>query len=247
MIDKAHAIASRPDVISLLRRHAARARLARRSAHAQEPRRRRARRLLAARRRHAWPRRIRSARSCSSRIGFETTAPANAMAVFAGQAAGRDELLHAGVARARAAGDGGHPAGARTTASRRSSDPATSAPSWATASTSDSRAVRVPIVITGFEPVDLLEGILLAVRQLEAGRAEVENQYARAVARDGNHVARDLICRGVRGRATATGAASARSRSRGTVCARRTARTTRSGCSRSRRSRPRSRRRASAA
>ena len=41
-------------------------------------------------------------------------------------------------------------------------------------------------MITGFEPVDLLEGILMAVRQLEAGRAEVENQYARAVARDGN-------------------------------------------------------------
>ena len=55
------------------------------------------------------------------------------------------------------------------------------------ASTRRSRArYRVPIVITGFEPVDLLEGILMAVRQLEAGRAEVENQYARAVSRDGN-------------------------------------------------------------
>ncbi len=52
---------------------------------------------------------------------------------------------------------------------------------------------RVPIVITGFEPVDLLEGILMAVRQLEAGRAEVENQYARTVTRDGNRAARDLI------------------------------------------------------
>jgi hydrogenase expression/formation protein HypD len=52
---------------------------------------------------------------------------------------------------------------------------------------------RVPIVITGFEPVDLLEGILMAVRQLEAGRAEVENQYARAVARDGNQAARDVV------------------------------------------------------
>jgi hydrogenase expression/formation protein HypD len=45
---------------------------------------------------------------------------------------------------------------------------------------------RIPIVITGFEPIDLLEGILMAVRQLEQGRASVENQYARAVARDGN-------------------------------------------------------------
>jgi hydrogenase expression/formation protein HypD len=45
---------------------------------------------------------------------------------------------------------------------------------------------RVPIVITGFEPVDLLEGVLLAVRQLESGRAEVENAYGRAVRREGN-------------------------------------------------------------
>lgn len=52
---------------------------------------------------------------------------------------------------------------------------------------------RVPIVITGFEPVDLLEGILMAVRQLEAGTAEVQNQYARAVGRDGNPLACALI------------------------------------------------------
>jgi hydrogenase expression/formation protein HypD len=53
----------------------------------------------------------------------------------------------------------------------------------------------VPIVVTGFEPLDLLEGILMAVRQLETGRAEVENQYARAVRRDGNTEARDAIAR----------------------------------------------------
>lgn len=52
---------------------------------------------------------------------------------------------------------------------------------------------RVPIVITGFEPVDLLEGILMAVQLLEGGRAVVENQYARAVTRDGNRPARDLV------------------------------------------------------
>jgi hydrogenase expression/formation protein HypD len=51
----------------------------------------------------------------------------------------------------------------------------------------------VPIVITGFEPVDLLEGILMALRQLEAGAAVVENQYARTVARDGNRIAKDAI------------------------------------------------------
>jgi hydrogenase expression/formation protein HypD len=52
---------------------------------------------------------------------------------------------------------------------------------------------RVPIVVSGFEPVDLLQGILYAVRQLEAGRAEVENQYARTVAREGNAPARALL------------------------------------------------------
>jgi hydrogenase expression/formation protein HypD len=55
------------------------------------------------------------------------------------------------------------------------------------------RRYRVPIVITGFEPIDLLEGVLGAVTQLEAGRAEVENQYARAVRPEGNPQARHLI------------------------------------------------------
>ncbi len=52
---------------------------------------------------------------------------------------------------------------------------------------------RVPIVVTGFEPLDLLEGVLLAVRQLESGRAEVENQYVRAVEREGNKAAQYAI------------------------------------------------------
>jgi hydrogenase expression/formation protein HypD len=52
---------------------------------------------------------------------------------------------------------------------------------------------RVPIVVAGFEPVDLLQGIWMAVRQLESGRATVENQYARTVTRDGNRAARELV------------------------------------------------------
>ncbi|GAA2377946.1 hydrogenase formation protein HypD [Streptomyces carpaticus] len=52
---------------------------------------------------------------------------------------------------------------------------------------------RVPIVVTGFEPLDLLEGITMAVRQLEEGRAEVENQYVRAVRRGGNHPAQQAV------------------------------------------------------
>jgi hydrogenase expression/formation protein HypD len=52
---------------------------------------------------------------------------------------------------------------------------------------------RTPIVVTGFEPVDLLEGVLMVIEQLEAGRAEVENQYARSVTREGSRAARELI------------------------------------------------------
>ncbi|MHC4954108.1 MAG: hydrogenase formation protein HypD [Planctomycetota bacterium] len=50
-----------------------------------------------------------------------------------------------------------------------------------------------PIVVTGFEPLDLLQGILMCVRQLEEGRAEVENQYVRSVSRAGNRPAQDLM------------------------------------------------------
>ncbi len=52
---------------------------------------------------------------------------------------------------------------------------------------------KVPIIVTGFEPVDILQGILKAVQQLEAGRAEVENQYSRSVKREGNKSAKELI------------------------------------------------------
>ena len=54
---------------------------------------------------------------------------------------------------------------------------------------------HVPIVVTGFEPIDLLQGILMCVRQLEDGRAEVENQYARSVQREGNRPARALMAK----------------------------------------------------
>jgi hydrogenase expression/formation protein HypD len=52
---------------------------------------------------------------------------------------------------------------------------------------------KVPIVVTGFEPVDILQGIYMTVRQLEEGRFEVENQYARSVRREGNLPARKLL------------------------------------------------------
>ncbi len=54
---------------------------------------------------------------------------------------------------------------------------------------------RVPIVVTGFEPLDILEGIWMAVQQLEEGRHDVENQYVRAVRREGNRPAQELVGR----------------------------------------------------
>jgi hydrogenase expression/formation protein HypD len=52
---------------------------------------------------------------------------------------------------------------------------------------------RMPIVVTGFEPLDLLQGVLMCVKQLEAGRAQVDNQYSRVVTRAGNEHAQALI------------------------------------------------------
>lgn len=58
-----------------------------------------------------------------------------------------------------------------------------------------SKKYRVPIVVTGFEPLDILQGIYMCVKQLEEGTAEVENQYSRAVKREGNVKAQELIRR----------------------------------------------------
>lgn len=52
---------------------------------------------------------------------------------------------------------------------------------------------KTPVVVTGFEPVDLLQGILMAVHQLEKGEYKTENQYARSVQREGNRMARETI------------------------------------------------------
>ncbi|KAA3615666.1 MAG: hydrogenase formation protein HypD [Calditrichaeota bacterium] len=52
---------------------------------------------------------------------------------------------------------------------------------------------KVPITVTGFEPMDIVEGVLMTIRQLEKGTHEVENQYARLVKREGNIPAQDLI------------------------------------------------------
>jgi hydrogenase expression/formation protein HypD len=52
---------------------------------------------------------------------------------------------------------------------------------------------RKPVVIAGFEPLDVMQAILMLVRQVNEQRAEVENEFARAVTRDGNRKAQDLV------------------------------------------------------
>ena len=55
------------------------------------------------------------------------------------------------------------------------------------------RQYHVPIVVTGFEPLDILQGVYLCIKQLEEGRSQVENQYARSVRYDGNKAAQKLM------------------------------------------------------
>jgi hydrogenase expression/formation protein HypD len=126
-------------------------------------------------------------------VGFETTAPANAMAVYQAAREGLrnfsllvahvlvppalEAILSSGSARVQGFLAAGHVC---TVMGYVEYEPIAA-------------RYKVPIVVTGFEPVDILQGILLCVRQLEAGRAEVENQYARAVRREGNPEAQRLI------------------------------------------------------
>lgn len=56
-----------------------------------------------------------------------------------------------------------------------------------------SEKFKVPVVVTGFEPIDILQGILLSVKQLEAGKFEVQNQYSRVVSKEGNIAAQNLL------------------------------------------------------
>ena len=200
LIDEAIAIAERPDVdLLLVRRHAPRARLAGGPASA------RGRAGADVRVVYSPLDAVEVARRNPDRtvvffaVGFETTAPANAMAVWQAKALGHRQLRGAGGARAGAAGDGGDPRVARATACRGSWPPGhvCTVMGW-TEYEPIAAGYRVPIVVTGFEPVDLLEGILMLVRQLEDGRHEVENQYVRSVRREGNPPAQARGGRGVR-------------------------------------------------
>lgn len=126
-------------------------------------------------------------------VGFETTAPANAMAVWRAKQLGvpnfsvlvshvtvppaMTAILEAPDNRVQAFLAAGH---------------VCTVMGW-TEYEPIAERYRVPIVVTGFEPVDILEGIHLAVQQLEAGRSEVENQYVRSVRREGTVPARTLV------------------------------------------------------
>jgi hydrogenase expression/formation protein HypD len=126
-------------------------------------------------------------------VGFETTAPANAMAVWRARQLGVKNfsilvshvtvppammaILAAPENRVQAFLAAGH---------------VCSVMGWEEYEPIAAQ-FRVPIIVTGFEPVDILEGMLLAVKQLEEGRHVVENQYVRSVRREGTRPAQDLV------------------------------------------------------
>jgi hydrogenase expression/formation protein HypD len=126
-------------------------------------------------------------------VGFETTAPATAMAVWLAKRQGvknfsilcshvlvppaMDLLLSTGSGRLQGFLAAGHVC---TVMGCEEYVPIAS-------------RHKVPIIVTGFEPVDILQGIYMAVNQLEKGRADVENQYARSVRWEGNLRARRLL------------------------------------------------------
>jgi hydrogenase expression/formation protein HypD len=126
-------------------------------------------------------------------IGFETTAPANAMSVWQARRQGIKNfsilvshvlvppaiasILQSPLNRVQGFLGPGHVC---TVMGYREYEPI-------------AERFRVPIVITGFEPIDILQGVLMTIRQLEAGTHEVQNQYPRVVQRDGNRMAQDLV------------------------------------------------------
>jgi hydrogenase expression/formation protein HypD len=126
-------------------------------------------------------------------VGFETTAPANAMAVYQAHREGLtnfsvlvshvlvppaiEAILSSPANRVQGFLAAGHVC---TVMGWREYEPL-------------ARRYRVPIVVTGFEPIDILQGVHMCVRQLEEGRCDVENQYTRAVSREGNAGAQRLV------------------------------------------------------
>ena len=126
-------------------------------------------------------------------VGFETTAPANAMAAYRAKREGvrNFSLLVSHVLVPPAMG-------AILAAPGNRIEGLLAAGHVCTVMGTDeyqplARRYGVPIVVTGFEPVDILEGVYRCIMQLEEGRAEVENQYSRAVRREGNRAAQRVM------------------------------------------------------
>jgi hydrogenase expression/formation protein HypD len=128
-------------------------------------------------------------------VGFETTSPANAMAVWQARERGlsnfsilssqvlvppaMEAILGSPSNRVQGFLAAGHVC---TVMGFREYEPLAA-------------SYRIPIIVTGFEPVDILEGIYMTVLALEEGRWGVENQYKRAVSRDGNLPAQELMAK----------------------------------------------------
>ncbi|HKI47424.1 MAG TPA: hydrogenase formation protein HypD [Balneolales bacterium] len=126
-------------------------------------------------------------------VGFETTAPANAMAVYQAHTSGirnfsilSSHVLVPPAMEAILSAPGnqvqGFLAAGHVCTVMGYNEYIPLAPRY-----------KVPIVVTGFEPLDILQGTYMTLKQLEEGRCEVENQYARAVRREGNIPSQSLI------------------------------------------------------
>ena len=126
-------------------------------------------------------------------VGFETTAPANAMAVYQAKQAGVENFsllvshvlvppaMRAILSSPRSRVQGFLAAGhVCTIMGYTEYEPI-------------AKEYHVPIVVTGFEPLDILQGVYMCVKQLEEGRAEVENAYSRVVRMEGNTPAQEVI------------------------------------------------------
>ncbi|MBV7328536.1 hydrogenase formation protein HypD [Chloroflexi bacterium TSY] len=126
-------------------------------------------------------------------IGFETTAPANAMAVFQAKARniGNFSMLVSHVLVPPAIAAIMESPATRVQAFLAAGHVCSVMGSWQYGPLVETYGV--PIVVTGFEPLDVLEGIRMAVTQLEDGRAELENAYARAVHAKGNQPAQRML------------------------------------------------------
>jgi len=126
-------------------------------------------------------------------VGFETTAPANAMAVFRAEREGVSNfsmlVSHVLVPPAMEA--------ILSSPSNLVNGFLAAGHVCAIMGTEEyepiAKKYKVPIVVTGFEPLDIMQGVLMCVQQLEQGRAQVENQYSRAVRANGNESAREII------------------------------------------------------